>query len=60
MDITVLDIYKYVKVKINNLDENTSAKDALFDVYNYIKRSMNTSYGNLTQGSCNYEQKNQK
>lgn len=43
--ITVFSIYQYVKNKLANTKEGTAAYDALWDVYQFIRTNMNTSYG---------------
>jgi hypothetical protein len=43
--ITVFSIYQYVKNKLEKTDEGTSAYNALWDVYHFIRVNMNSSYG---------------
>lgn len=43
--LTVFSIYQYVKGKLEKTDEGTSAHDALWDVYQFIRVNMNSSYG---------------
>lgn len=43
--ITVFSIYQYVKNKLEKTEEGTSAYDALWDVYHFIRVNMNSSYG---------------
>ena len=43
--ITVFSIYQYVKNKLEKTEKGTSAYDALWDVYQFIRVNMNSSYG---------------
>lgn len=43
--ITVFSIYQYIKGKLEKTDKGTSAYDALWDVYQFIRVNMNSSYG---------------
>lgn len=43
--ITVFSIYQYVKGKLDKTTEGTSAYDVLWDVYQFIRVNMNSSYG---------------
>ena len=43
--LTVFSIYQYVKGKLEKTEEGTSAYDALWDVYQFIRVNMNSSYG---------------
>ena len=43
--LTVFSIYQYVKNKLEKTEEGTSAYDALWDVYQFIRVNMNSSYG---------------
>lgn len=43
--LTVFSIYQYVKNKLEKTEEGTSAYDALWDVYHFIRVNMNSSYG---------------
>ena len=43
--LTPFAIYQYVKGKLEKTEEGTSAYDALWDVYQFIKVNMNSSYG---------------
>lgn len=47
--ITVFSIYQYVKNKLEKTEEGTSAYDALWDVYHFIRVNMNSSYGMMDQ-----------
>ena len=46
--ITVFSIYQYVKNKLEKTDKGTSAYDALWDVYQFIRVNMNSSYGMMS------------
>ena len=43
--LTVFSIYQYVKNKLEKTEEGTSAYNALWDVYQFIRVNMNSSYG---------------
>lgn len=43
--LTVFSIYQYVRNKLEKTEEGTSAYDALWDVYHFIRVNMNSSYG---------------
>ena len=43
--LTVFSIYQYVRAKLEKTEEGTSAYDALWDVYHFIRVNMNSSYG---------------
>lgn len=43
--LTVFSIYQYVKGKLEKTEEGTSAYNALWDVYQFIRINMNSSYG---------------
>ena len=43
--ITVFSIYQYVKGKLEKTQEGTSAYNTLWDVYQFIRVNMNSSYG---------------
>lgn len=43
--LTVFSIYQYVKNKLEKTEKGTSAYDALWDVYQFIRVNMNSSYG---------------
>lgn len=43
--ITVFSIFQYVKGKLEKTEKGTSAYDALWDVYHFIRINMNASYG---------------
>ena len=43
--ITVFSIYQYVKNKLEKTNEGTSAYNALWDVYQFIRVNVNSSYG---------------
>lgn len=47
--LTVFSIYQYVKSKLEKTKEGTSAYDALWDVYHFIRVNMNSSYGMMDQ-----------
>lgn len=47
--LTVFSIYQYVKNKLEKTEEGTSAYDALWDVYHFIRVNMNSSYGMMDQ-----------
>lgn len=47
--ITVFSIYQYVKNKLEKTEEGTSAYNALWDVYHFIRVNMNSSYGMMDQ-----------
>lgn len=46
--ITVFSIYQYIKGKLEKTDKGTSAYDALWDVYQFIRVNMNSSYGMMS------------
>lgn len=43
--LTVFSIYQYIKGKLEKTEEGTSAYNALWDVYEFIRINMNSSYG---------------
>lgn len=43
--LTVFSIHQYVKNKLEKTEKGTSAYDALWDVYQFIRVNMNSSYG---------------
>ena len=43
--LTVFSIYQYVNDKLKKTEKGTSAYDALWDVRQFIRTNMNTSYG---------------
>lgn len=43
--LTIFSIYQYVKSKLEKTNEGTSAYNALWDVYQFIRVNMNSSYG---------------
>ena len=43
--LTVFSIYQYVKGKLEKTKEGTSAYNALWDVYQFVRVNMNSSYG---------------
>lgn len=43
--LTVFSIYQFVKDKLEKTEKGTSAYDALWDVYQFIRVNMNSSYG---------------
>lgn len=43
--LTVFSIFQYVKGKLEKTEEGTSAHDALWDVYQFIRVNMNSTYG---------------
>ena len=43
--LTVFSIYQYVKNKLEKTNEGTSAYNALWDVYQFIRVNVNSSYG---------------
>lgn len=47
--LTVFSIYQYVKDKLEKTKEGTSAYNALWDVYQFIRVNMNSSYGTTTE-----------
>lgn len=47
--LTVFSIYQYVKNKLEKTEEGTSAYNALWDVYHFIRVNMNSSYGMMDQ-----------
>lgn len=47
--LTVFSIYQYVKSKLEKTEEGTSAYNALWDVYHFIRVNMNSSYGMMDQ-----------
>lgn len=47
--LTVFSIYQYVKSKLEKTEKGTSAYDALWDVYHFIRVNMNSSYGATTE-----------
>ena len=47
--LTVFSIYQYVKDKLEKTEEGTSAYNALWDVYQFIRVNMNSSYGATTE-----------
>jgi hypothetical protein len=46
--LNVFAIYSYVKDKLKQTEKGTSAYEALFDVYSFIRQNMNASYGATT------------
>lgn len=47
--LTVFSIYQYVKSKLEKTEKGTSAYDALWDVYQFVRVNMNSSYGATTE-----------
>lgn len=43
--LTTFAIYQYVRGKLAQTEKGTSAYDALFEVFNFIRVNMNSSYG---------------
>ena len=43
--LTTFAIYQYVKDKLEKTTKGTSAYDVLWDVYQFIRVNMNSSYG---------------
>ena len=46
--LTVFSIFQYVKGKLEKTEKGTSAYDALWDVYHFIRVNMNSSYGMMS------------
>ena len=46
--ITVFSIFQYVKGKLEKTEKGTSAYDALWDVYHFIRVNMDSSYGMMS------------
>lgn len=46
--LTVFSIYQYVKNKLEKTEKGTSAYDALWDVYHFIRVNMDSSYGMMS------------
>ena len=46
--ITVFPIFQYVKGKLEKTEKGTSAYDALWDVYHFIRVNMDSSYGMMS------------
>lgn len=47
--LTVFSIYQYVKNKLEKTEKGTSAYNALWDVYQFVRVNMNSSYGATTE-----------
>lgn len=47
--LTVFSIYQYVKSKLEKTEKGTSAYNALWDVYQFVRVNMNSSYGATTE-----------
>lgn len=43
--LTVFSIYQYVKGKLEKTEKDSPEYNALFEVYNFIRVNMNSSYG---------------
>ena len=57
--LTVFSIYQYVKNKLEKTKEGTAAYDALWDVCQFIRVNMNSSYG-MMGGEMNITEKEER